>query len=1609
MKPLLPVSHIKGRSSILLLFFVLLHTMLFAQLKADFSASVTSGCTPLVVQFTDKSTGGPADWTWNLGTSTSVKQNPSAIFINPGTYTIKLKIKNANGEDSITKTNYITVHAKPVVDFNASPSAGCIPLPVSFTDLSTTNGGTITSRVWDFGDGTSSPDQNPTHTYTLTDTFNITLIVTNSFGCVQSLLKSSYIAVADTVNADFSYTYSNICNPPATFTFSNLSKSSSSLSYQWFFGDGDQSASINPSHEYILPGDYEIKLAAFNNAGCADTIVKSIHIGTQAANFTLPSVGCANEPIVMQDSSLTQALSGSWDFGDGATATGLVVSHIYKTPGTYTVNYSTDFGGCKSSIKKTIVIASRPTASFNSPSVVVACSAPLTVSFVNTSTGAVSYIWEFGDGAVSTDISPVHQYSTQGNFTVTLIAVNSAGGCNDTVTKTNFVKINFPVINGFQGLPYAGCAPETIYFNPDISVLDQVATYKWFFGDGDSSALATPSHTYPAGEYTVKLIITTTGGCIDTFELAPAVALSNRPIPNFTATPRYGCASAEIQFTDSSTKGVTQWEWNFGDGTKAFDQNPVHRFRDTGSFDIFLKVSTNGCSDSVLVRNYIYIRPPVAAFIPSIDCNNRYLKTFTDKSIAPKTWNWDFGDGNTANIQSPSHTYAAKGQYTVELIVTNGTCEDTLRSLVFVIDENPQIDITSVPRNFCKYDSVKFTATNYDPNVISSFKWNYGDGTGTFFSLRNEVMHRYQQAGNYTPFLITADLNDCRDTVGTITPFNIYGPTAFFSNTEGTCKNSLFVFSDSSVTDGIHSLTKWLWNYGDAVSETFTAAPFQHQYLSAGTYDVKIIVYDSNGCTDTLLKPQNVIITDPIAAFTVLDSIHCASSKVHFADNSSGLDLKYKWDFGDGNTSIEQSPLHTYPQEAVYSVSLSLTDRFGCTDTVSKPNLVTVSNPVASFSISDSSATCPPLPVQVTNTSKSYTSVSWDFGDGNTSTLAQPFHYYTTPGKYNLVLVAHGYGDCYDTATRSINLKGPNGTFNYNPLKECYPLEASFLANTENTAFYTWDFGDGSTKTTTDDSIKYKYRAPGAFVPKLIMEDRSGCRVALENKDTIRVLGVYPYFLADVATGCDSSLAIFTDSSIVTSFDAVNTRQWDFGDGTQSNEVSPSHYYKKPGKYRISLFMATEAGCSGSDTLVINVSINKAPLLTASIPDSLCVNTPANFTAKNTNNIPDSLSGQWNFGNGDILNIQNTSYTYKAPGIYKASIISTATTGCADTIEKSIQILPPPPVNAGAGTSLCRFKSYTLQPSGAAVYVWANAASLSCLNCINPVAMPDSTSTYYVTGTDNFGCAATDSVTITVIQTVLISLAANGDTLCKGSSVKLNVSGASFYSWSPAGGLSSTTIANPIASPSASTVYTVIGTSDINACFADTAQVSILVAPIPTFNIIDSFVTINVGSSYQFKTSGSADVMQWLWLPPFGLSCSNCAQPLAQPKSNITYTATASTIFGCTATDNIRIEVVCNNANIFIPNTFSPNADGSNDYFYPRGTGLFNIKSMRIFNRWGVLVFSKTNFAPESEKQGWDGKYYGNPQQPDVYVYVIDVLCENGTVLSYKGNVTLIR
>ena len=392
------------------------------------------------------------------------------------------------------------------------------------------------------------------------------------------------------------------------------------------------------------------------------------------------------QPFLFTNTSVPAPVSSNWTFGDGTVSSKANPVKKYTAAGTYQVKLITDFGSCSDSVFKTITVSNVPIAAFIS-SDSISCNNPFTVNFTSQSNGAISYLWNFGDSTTSIEQNPLHTYTGVGKFTVQLIVAN-ANGCTDTLQKTDFIKIQKPIVT-LSNLPDSGCVPFTKNFISTTNTIDPVTGYVWNFGDGSVSAEATPTHTFTAaGVYAITLVETTAGGCTDTVSLKRGITASTKPVINFTASPRITCAKTEVKFTDLTKGTATKWFWIFGDSAVSTLQNPVHTYTDTGKFNVQLIVWNNGCSDSIILKDYIRINAPVAKFHSTMDCKKPFERVFIDGSIGADEWNWDFADGTTSTQQSPIHQFTAAGFYEVSLLVKNNAtgCDFTTKKIIQIVE-----------------------------------------------------------------------------------------------------------------------------------------------------------------------------------------------------------------------------------------------------------------------------------------------------------------------------------------------------------------------------------------------------------------------------------------------------------------------------------------------------------------------------------------------------------------------------------------------------------------------------------------------------------------------------------------------------------------------------------------------------------------------------------------------------------------------------------------------------------------------------------------------------------------------------------------------------------
>ncbi|MFI5129509.1 MAG: PKD domain-containing protein, partial [Chitinophagales bacterium] len=632
---------------------------------ANFTASVTSGCAALTVYFTDQSTGNPTSWNWEFSDGTlSNVQNPTVTFSIPGTYSVKLVVQNANGIAQFERLNYITVFPSPAVDFTANITLSCVPAAINFTDLSTTPVGTIASWEWDFGDGGTSTQQNPSHTYNNAGFYTVTLSVTSSTGCKSIISKGNYIRVLSGVATDFSYSISSSCLAPFGVSFTNQSNGPGNISYTWDFGNSQTSTALHPTTVYNTAGVFTVTLNALSDLGCSGSIQKTITLTSTNTDFIVPASICLNVPVTFQNNSSAPPVSSSWNFGDGTFSVQINPVKTFLVPGTYNVTLVNHYANCTDSITKPVIINSKPTVDFTVNDS-TSCQAPFTVQFTDLSPGANTWLWDFGDGNTSTLQNPSHTYNTFGTYTVAL-TITTATGCSNTLIKSAYILVR-PVTIALN-VPAGGCIPFTYTPVATIQTVDPIVSYQWDLGEPGAvfNVQNPPPYTYTtAGNFTISLTVTTASGCIQTTSIPGGVLTGLPPIVNFSASPLNACASDTINFSNSSvtTPGaLVNWSWNFGDGGTSGIQNPQHIFTDTGAVTVTLIVSNNRCLDSL--KQVIQVRPPVALFSYRVDCITGVV-TFRDSSLAdpailPLTYLWQMGDpANTQfTVQNPPpYTY----------------------------------------------------------------------------------------------------------------------------------------------------------------------------------------------------------------------------------------------------------------------------------------------------------------------------------------------------------------------------------------------------------------------------------------------------------------------------------------------------------------------------------------------------------------------------------------------------------------------------------------------------------------------------------------------------------------------------------------------------------------------------------------------------------------------------------------------------------------------------------------------------------------------------------------------------------------------------------------
>jgi gliding motility-associated-like protein len=949
--------------------------------QADFTTP-TVVCAGSPIQLTDNSSAGANVWLWNAGAAgTSSQQNPIFTFATAGTYTVSLSSANSVSgcNASVTKTITVINSTKPT--FTSNDTKGCAPVSINFQN---TTGATGT-YTWNFGDGQSYSGQTPPpHTYSANGSYNVTLVLKDQNGCVDSIKKTAYVVVSN-IKANFSAVPVSGCTP-LNVVFTNASTTPSTTtspitSYQWTFGNGQTSTSATPPTQTYTEGKYDVTLIVQSANGCKDTLkkVQYIKVGSkQHADFTYnPANVCVKKDVQFTNTSTikpgvdTTEVTWNWDFGGDGNSTQKNPKHQFtKDTGYFDVTLVVDYRGCKDTMKKTDIIYIKAPISqyylqkslFCNPT-----SFPVTVQTKDTSklgiaTDLIDVYWKWGDNSQThipnSDLhdadksSTTHSYSTYGAYTVWQIIENHTTGCKDSTSKV----VNISKIDAGMTLIDSICKSSQLTIDGSSATsTDAITTWSYTMGNGQTATGNPATYTYnTAGTYTIKQTVTNSVGCTATTTKNPFTVLE-LPKADFTVVPVTNCAPSQVTVTNTSTKqgngvNLLSFDWtnmdnNVTQSTTSLGSSPTMYFNGAGTHNIQLVVTDKfGCKSAPLTKSFDLTKPKAQFTIDSIICNGINTTTTNTSTGAPTmTYKWLVDNQNAGTSSELTYKFGDNANSTsvthqVGLIAidVNG-CKDTMYRTVKVSLPKAKFGYVASAASVnqdgsftCPPVFMQYTDSSQSIGSVTNWKWDFHDNGN--MSTQKNPSNTFVFPGTYSTTLIITDEFGCKDTLTKTDILVIHGPKADpkFMQSPDKC-GQMVTFTLGQNSDVVHVD----WNFGDGVHQ-YDTANYTYPYVSAGTYNPSVTIKDASNCEVIYLLDPIIITPNSIVAhFTYSPSEIEYGNTVTFTDNSSSsvaAIVKWDWTIYDNNyVNATNGSINEYMGIPGYhDVTLIVSDQYGC-------------------------------------------------------------------------------------------------------------------------------------------------------------------------------------------------------------------------------------------------------------------------------------------------------------------------------------------------------------------------------------------------------------------------------------------------------------------------------------------------------------------------------------------------------------------------------------------------------------------------------------------------------------------------------------------------------
>ena len=718
---------------------------------------------------------------------------------------------------------------------------GCGPLFVEFQDLSS---GNPNAWLWDFGNGDTSHQQNPTYIYQIAGTYNVTLITSNN-NFSDTIIKTNFIKVLEYPRSDFNIEYN--CDNPLAINFTNTSTGYDSVF--WDLGNGGVSNQINLQYLYPSRGTYMVKLYTVNETtGCVDEYIDLAEVKIPIADFDYlvnsnngyeDSVGCVPHKVYLDNLSQDYSYY-KIEWSDGYTGHGRV-DHEFINPGLFSVKMIvTDIHGCKDTMEYEDMFKINDIEAdfdvFNQ----VDCQ---TIDFINLSS-STNILWDFGDNNTSNINNPQHIYTTNGIYDVTLY-VESEERCRDTLIKTNYLNIILPK-SQFSTTSLSYCPEDSVEFIN--SSTGQGLSYSWDFNDLSNSSDIDPIYSFNNhGHYNVKLTVNDSLGCVDSFSIP--IYIHESPIADVIIENR--CVGSAVIFKDNSTIGtenISIYNIDYGDGVmiESYNSIQVHEYQTAGNYDVnYIIQSNHGCKDTIIKNIDIYAKPEMNIKSDQY-CFGDSTLFFTNSQDQNniQEFYWDFGDKMGSSYSSnPYYIFQDTGLHIVTLFITSvNNCMNTKQDTINI---NPLPDVNFVLDSIaCIDEPINIEYVEGDHENILIREWNFGNGT-----IKENKEHIYSTAGIYDIALKLVSEEGCTNTslpqeikISDIPQVNFYS-----NNNPTTLLDAEIKFFNQS-----EDISTLMWDFNNGIV-SYEENPII-TFTDTGKYNINLMVKNDYGCENNLTK-----------------------------------------------------------------------------------------------------------------------------------------------------------------------------------------------------------------------------------------------------------------------------------------------------------------------------------------------------------------------------------------------------------------------------------------------------------------------------------------------------------------------------------------------------------------------------------------------------------------------------------------------------------------------------------------------------------------------------------------------------------------------------------